>query len=328
MKIFYAIGALFVLPLIGYAQIFDFDVVNPRIQVSPEGPRPRETITLTLSPLDATLSTSIITWYRNGAAFAKGEGMVVATTTAPDLGAALDVRARIEGETTFTSNATIRSGSVTLLWSADTYTPPFYQGRALPTENSTIRAEAIPELVLNGTQIAPKDLVFTWSINGVNQPKLSGRGKTRAVIRAPLGGIRTIGVTTTTKDNVYSASATVTIPINQNIVHLYREHPLFGTLFHRVLPEAISLNETDVELTAVPFFSDTSSPNTLEYSWTINGAPAAINSERPQHVRLTSEGLGSAALSLTLTNALQVLEETRREWSVLLGERIVTDTTL
>lgn len=63
--------------------------------------------------------------------------------------------------------------SVDLIWSADTYTPYEYQGRALATQGSKVRIEAIVN-VLSGDS---NSLKYSWFLDDIFQRSKSGYGK-------------------------------------------------------------------------------------------------------------------------------------------------------
>src|SRR4030042_3470899 len=63
--------------------------------------------------------------------------------------------------------------NITLTWSANTYVPPGYQGRALPARGSAVEIAATVES--SGTK--PELLSYQWIVNGLIQETGSGIGK-------------------------------------------------------------------------------------------------------------------------------------------------------
>jgi len=55
----------------------------------------------------------------------------------------------------------VSSYSVSLVWSANTYVPPEYEGKALPVRGSQITVTAIPNI----KGFDPSELVYTWYLN-------------------------------------------------------------------------------------------------------------------------------------------------------------------
>lgn len=302
------------------AQLFESTEVAPRVHVSPESIQPLSIASLSLSPITEELRNSTIAWYRDGKLFLQGIGLLTATTSAGALGTKTEISVLIDGVDLGIS-ATLLPTDISLLWSANSYVPPFYKGRALPGAGSTLHVEAFPVLVENGRAIPARDLVFNWSVNGTPRPSLSGNGRARVTVPPTLAGIRTLRVVASTKDGVLRAEKTISLPVVEPQPRLYREHPLFGTLFHHALPEQIVVADTDLELVLVPFFSQTTNARSLSYDWLINNSPAHISEALPNYVHLSSKGAGSAILTLTLTNSAQILEEAQRKWTVFLGER-------
>lgn len=67
----------------------------------------------------------------------------------------------------------VPSSRVDVLWeSPDSYTPPFYKGKGLPSDESTIRVTAISE------SFNPKTTTYTWTHNGKILSNASGINKT------------------------------------------------------------------------------------------------------------------------------------------------------
>lgn len=318
------IGIIFLCsPLLVSAQSFDTDFPAPYISLTPSRPQPVTEVAVSLTPTSDTLEQSPIQWYRNNVLFAEGVGLISATTTSPRVGEEVIVRAMIDSNPPRVASFSLQSGTVSLQWSASTYTPPFYKGRALPTRTSSITAEALPELYRGTKKISAADLYFTWSVNGSVIQKASGKSRAQAQFVAPFEGILTIGVVVATKDGAVTAEAKETLSPVEVQMQLYRTHPLFGTLFQNPIPSEYVTNETDLEFTAVPFFASTKRAQSLSFEWNINDAPASINKDFPHRVHITSAGPGRALLSVTLSNALRTLEHLSREWTLYLGEKTI-----
>jgi hypothetical protein len=160
---------LFIIPSFVGAQSLDVSITGTPLQ-----PRANETVHLELVSYEADLTQASIVWQYSGKVFDSGVGRTRATVVAPASGQSAVVTAVVSG-LSFTPTSVsyvLRPGSVDLLWEApDSYTPPFYKGRALPATNATIRVYAVP--IFN----APRQISYQWSQNGSIIPAASGYAK-------------------------------------------------------------------------------------------------------------------------------------------------------
>ncbi len=311
------------IPFVLQAQSFDADFPTPTITLSPLQPQPLTEVTASLTPLSETLTQSSIQWYRNNVMFAEGVGATSATTTSPRSGEEVIIRAMIDSNPPRVASFSLQPGTVSLLWSAHTYTPPFYKGRALPTRTSPLTVEAVPELYKGSKKIPVAELVFTWSINGSVVKKVSGVGRAQVTFPPSFEEVRTVGVVARSKDGSVGAEAIEPLTATEPQVQLYRVHPLFGTLFHSAIPSEYITNETDIQFMSVPFFANSVRPQLLSYEWSINDGPAAINTMLPHRIHITSAGAERATLAVILSNAFATLEHVTREWVLYLGEKTI-----
>ena len=56
---------------------------------------------------------------------------------------------------------------IDLLFESDSYVPPFYKGRAMPSAGTLLHLEAIPRFKrTDGSLVAPDGIIFTWKRGG------------------------------------------------------------------------------------------------------------------------------------------------------------------
>lgn len=71
-----------------------------------------------------------------------------------------------------------QANDVDILWQAETYTPPFYQGYARPSFGSDLKLFAIPHIKDSlGNTIAKDKLIFNWQKDGKNLPLAPAQAK-------------------------------------------------------------------------------------------------------------------------------------------------------
>lgn len=212
------------------------------------------------------------------------------------------------------------TGVVALLWEADSYTPPGYEGRSLPSAGSKVSLWAIPHL---GGGIAPEQLVYTWKLNGATLATQSGRGKSSVTINAPeLFGAYTVSVEVASSDRAVRGSALVRIESVEPVARLYAEHPLFGLQFWNAIGSNAFVSEREMTFVALPFFASITTPDDalLRYTWRVDRRSIAPNPARPSSVTVSAEEGGAVAtLDVVISHMTNFLMESRGAWQITLG---------
>jgi len=148
------------------------------VETIPEIPGPNEQVTLRLNSFSFNLNNYTIAWFKDGAKESSGFGnreFKFTTGSAGDITnitAVIDINGKV-----LRKELRFAPSQVDLLWEAkNSYTPPFYKGKALPVIQSDIRITAIPETLLIEPSDAP-NLVYYWDRNYERQVSKSGFGK-------------------------------------------------------------------------------------------------------------------------------------------------------
>lgn len=167
---------IFVLVGTAHAQSIDGDI---SIDTVPLNPTPGSTVTLTATSYAMDLNQANISWTYNNVVIAKGTGTTSVAVVAPAAGATGTIGITASGNGTSASGTLVlRPASIDLLWEAvDSYTHPFYKGKALLPVNGLIRYSVIP------SASAPKGLSYNWSRNGSTLVAESGFGKSSLLIK-------------------------------------------------------------------------------------------------------------------------------------------------
>lgn len=290
--------------------------------LSPAYPSPGETVTLTLSSPVYDLSRASVTWNSGGKVLESGAGVTSATVVAGKLGEKTLVTADVSVEGTEDSaQILIMPTAVDLLWEADTYTPPFYGGRALPSAGSRVRLQAIPYLPKPGGGFyGANELSYIWKQNGSTLSSISSKGKSSAVIAAPdLFGNYTISVEALSPDGTTSGAARARIVSVEPDIRLYRDHPLFGVEYFDALGPNVFLDDSEMTFAAIPYFSAARNPreNRLVYAWRINGKSITADGKQPNEITISAGGEGGLArIELSFTDAKNFLTEANGAWAV------------
>lgn len=293
------------------------------IAMRPEHPAPGESVHLSATSLQTDLERSDVTWYADNKVLAQGPGMKDSVLTAGPLGSETDifVVANSADGTSASGKAFIRPTELDLLWESDSYVPPFYRGRAIPSAGTMLHLQAIPRFkAQEGTMVSERDIVYTWKRNGVVQQSASGRGKSYAQLPAPvLFGVDTIEVDASSLDGSLEAQGQVVVPSAEPTLALYEDHPLFGTMYHQALTAQTFISDSEMTFAAVPYFAQAQSPSDprLIYNWKVNGrsVPAVDSNSSKLTINATGSS-GLARIELLLTHAANWATESAGTWRV------------
>lgn len=159
--------------------------------------------------------------------------------------------------------------SVNLIWSADTYSPPFYPGHSVATPQSRIKVFAFVD---NPTQASP-DLDYTWRRNGQLLLKSSGIGQDVLMFNAGKAGeTERVSVTVSDSTQTIKQEKTVTIPVTNPSISIYQNELLTGVNYAQAINENLFLGQPEINLFAEPYFF----PKTdvlggkIDYRWRLN----------------------------------------------------------
>lgn len=320
---------LFVIGLTAHAQGPD----PVQFIVAPELPGPSETVLIEAQGVGTFLGDAELVWQKDGKTEKSGRGERTYSFVTGALGSVTRINIVITSATagTITRDFIFRPSVVNLVWEADTYTPPFYRGKALYTAGSPLKVIAFPTVVVNGSAVAASSLSFQWRQNGEPVPSASGLGRYLFSFDGDqLRQSETIGVEVfwgTTK----VARGEITIPATQPLVLLYSRDPLRGVLYDTALPQAIALLGKEITLQAEPyFFSSTSKNNrSLSYVWTLNGSETTgpDTSRGILTLRQTGGGSGSAALSVSVkdNDTERLIQEASTNLQIVFGQQQSSD---
>ena len=295
---------------------------SPYIEVSPKNPAPGDTVHLTVHSGAINLPESTLTWLVNGKQIASGLGSVTTDIVAPSFGTASSVVVTIESEgTSATAATTIAPARLSLLFEADSYIPPFFEGRALPSAGTRVRLQAIPYFQQSDGALVPtSQITFTWKRNGQTILSASGRGRNTALFPSPeLFGVDSISVDASSDDSTFTGSASVTLPSIEPILLLYEDHPLFGVMYHHALSPQSFIAENEMTFMALPLFAPARSPDDprLIYTWRVNGNDIVADPLRRSEITVdASKAPGPALLDLEVIHATNLFMEAKGSWSV------------
>ena len=293
------------------------------ISMNPLHPSPGERVRFSLSSNLLNLEYTNIVWKQNDKEIGGGTGMVEFEITAGALGVKHIISADVSDKNLSAhAEAVIIPTQVDLLYDADSYIPPFYKGRALPSAGSRIRMQAIAQFKRpDGTLIPESSIVYTWKQNGRIMNAVSGRGKSSATFDAPsLFGAHTIVVRAVSYDGVFSGETSVVIPSVDPSVLLYEDHPLFGTMYHQALANNAVISDSERTLVGVPHFASviTLSDPQLLYEWRINNQTFVADPKKQSALTINADNSsGKAHIDVAVTHRKNLSLDARGAWNIL-----------
>ncbi len=304
------------LSLFGTVSAAGFDLVN--LTTTPKSPGAMEKTILRIESFAVNLNTANIIWNVDGVFVKDGIADKELTVTTPDFGKkmVIDIIIMTAAGDKIDKQFIIAPAEVDLLWEAQTYTPPFYKGKALPTFKSSVRVSAIPRF--NTLTSNPKEYYYKWTYN---RTLVVGEalGKNSVVVpmgftNAPVPVLVEVSLPGTDWKGTKNANITGTAA---KIV-LYENDPFYGVQFHHPITVAGTgarkTKETELTVYAVAYFfsSDDLANNRLVYTWEVNRrytSPGLF----PRYLTLVKPETGDAtyAVSLRIQNPNRVLQEAR-----------------
>jgi len=289
------------------------------VSMVPENPAPNENVNISLNSYVSNLDSVLITWSVDGKNLLSGIGKKAFSLTSPEAGKETSVVVSISlPDGTIDKRITIRPSVMVLLWQAnDSYVPPFYKGKAMPTLGSQIKIVAMPE-IRNGTQIVnSKNIVYVWKRDYTNKQDDSGYGKNYfKYIDDYLEDSSTIGVVATTTDQKYSSSANITVGTVEPKILFYKKDTTMGTLWEKALSNGHRIQGNEI-IEAAPYFispKEIRTP-TLAFNWFINDYQIAVPSYKKNIMPVAAQAgaSGTSVIKLEIEDRFKIFGGTSKE---------------
>ena len=271
-----------------YAQILPSAV---SITSSPSSPSPGQKFTVTAGTPSTDKNTTTFTWTVDGKRRAdlSGMGKNSFELTAGEVGSLtrVSVTATQAGKPIGASALNIRVSDLSLVWVAETLVPQWYKGKALPSPGSIVSVAAIPQIMVGGKTISPKNLIYQWG--------LDDEEKTRVGVGEDIFRIKTSDlprslhhVTLTVEDTGRTVKKSGEIfiePLAPRLV-IYHSTPLGGVDPRSAQSFFFIKLRGLVDFVAEPFFFPVKSRNELSFRWSVAGLDATGAPENPHVLTL------------------------------------------
>lgn len=207
--------------------------------------------------------------------------------------------------------------NVDLLWQAETYTPPFYKGKALFSPESSVTMVAIPNFINGTTRTNDSNVVYKWSIDREVQGDYSGYGKNSFQYTSDI-----LSLDTEIEIEAYPSSqqtrkgvGSALLSTKNAFLLFYEDNPTNGVMFNYSLKNQVNLGtRNESKISAFPFNSSSNSKSSgLEYTWYVNSEkidiPLSTNTITIK--KNSAQKIDVASILVSLSNPTHIMQETQ-----------------
>ena len=293
------------------------------VNIAPPNPDPYEETIITLNSYAYNLDSVLISWSQNGKVALSGIGKKSFSVTAPAAGAETNIVAKISlPDGVVETKITIKPSVMVLLWQAnDSYVPPFYRGKAMPSLGSEIKVVAMPEIsALGSSESLSRSMTYYWKKDYTNNVDGSGYGKNFFIYTNDyLEDSDNINVVASTLDQKYSSQASIDIGTTAPKILFYKNDSDFGTIWEQAIPDPYKI-QTGETIEAVPYFispKEIQTP-TLVWKWFINDGLVNLQSFRKNLMPLQVEAgtHGTSKLRLEIESKDKIFQTASKEINI------------
>lgn len=292
------------------------------VNITPENPDPGENVNITLKSYVNNLDIVLISWSVNGKKVSSGIGQKSFSITAPRAGEETNVIATTSlPDGAVDTKIIIKPLVMVLLYQAmDSYIPPFYKGKALPSPDSKVKIVALPEIKSGSNLVDPKNMTYFWKKDYNNNQDDSGYGKNSfTYINDYLENSNNIEVTAGTTDQKYSSTGSINVGMTEPKIIFYKNDAKLGTIWEQALSDGYKIIGDEI-IEAAPYFI---SPNdiripTLTWDWFINDETVNAPIYRKNTLPLKAQAgtSGTSKIRLEINNKYKIFENTVKEINV------------
>lgn len=322
LQILYVFAILAIFGFFAADRAFAVTANDIIIKMMPDNPAPNENVVISLNSYAVDLDSTRITWTVNGRAGLTGIGEKNFTAKAGPAGSETFVNVNMEfPEEPVDIRIVLRPNTMVMLWQAvDSYVPPFYKGKALATQDSTIKIIALPEIKSGAGFISPKNMTYAWKLGYSNDQGASGYGKNVFTFDNDyLESGNNVSVTATTVDQTQTSSGSIDLQFGSPKILFYKKDKKLGTLWSKTIEDGFQIGENEA-IDARPYFL---SPKVLTHpsivwGWSIDENPIFMTGYIKNVLLLKKDtsNSGSSRLRLEIENSNNIFQKTSKEINI------------
>lgn len=294
------------------SSFFDFD-----LGLSTLSPLPFEEVKASIKNENFDVSRSDIVWILNGKTMSQGKNENSFSFKVGDLGSVYEITAVIftPNGTKIEKTKTLYSADLDLLWQAETNTPYFYKGKALPAPMSKINFGAVPHFVFSGQKISKEKILFKWYVNEDFQTE--GWGKDSFSFKTGIfnGDELEIKVSASSEKGTLNQSKIIAVSSVKPEISFYEYNDSGGAKYEKAIYDLEINSGENRKFIAEPFFVSKENFGKINYSWDINGNKSK-KTEPYNILNFSSEagfiGTGNIRLKINYNNLLEEISNNFR----------------
>jgi hypothetical protein len=297
------------LPSFVLAQLVSPASANFGLTVSPQYPAPGEPVTITVDDYSLGSSNSKIVWKIDNIINDQvtNNRSITATAGKVDIPTTITAELTLGDGRSLSTTVTITPKYLDIIIEPQTYTPQFYQGRALPVHDSQVRAIAI--LHSPTGPVDASTYSYTWKVNNTVLDGGSQRGNANMLYTVPQGKTHVISVEVMDSTGRVVAKKNTAVQSHDVEAVLYEVNALYG-LSHKAVSAKLPFIGNSMTLRAVPYNLDNRAVtgNALFSEWKINNVRTKANSADPFEISVSRTGFGVATIGYSVRNINALLQ--------------------
>lgn len=300
------------------------------IRTIPEIPGPFENVSISIVSYSIDLDSAKITWTIDGKKELSGEGETKFSIKTGGIGSKRTVTITISDAYVgvIIKTFTLEPADMDIIWEAtDSYVPPFYKGKALPSSQSSIKILAIPNTgSKESVTFKGNGYIYNWTRNDENKKESSGFNKNIfSFNNSYLFTNENIEVSARNSQGDTTMRKSFEINLFDPLILFYENHPLKGILYGNTLPNTLDVGNKEVSITAEPYFFSPKNKNSgnIKYEWTVNGKALDTSKSQDKSIVILKpeeNTSGKARLSLSLSHLTKILLSAERSMSLNFGQ--------
>lgn len=289
------------------------------VQVFPPSPGPNTSVQITIESYLTDLFKANISWSLDGTVISRGIGKTFFNFKTGPSGQTSHVFLEFISNTgeVVKKDFYFSPVGVTIMWEADTYTPPFYKGKALLSYEADVRIIALPDSGDGSNPLGSGDLVYLWKKDSHPIASYSGFNKNTFSFTSPRPLTQTkIALEVSTLDDSSSSELQIYLPKTKPFILFYKNDPLLGIQYDKPFFNSTTLENSSLSLVAEPYFFSNESGEgtipTLKYIWLVNGKEVRGNG-RSISLRNSTGAIGSSLVSLAIGGVTKKFQSAGRD---------------
>jgi hypothetical protein len=326
---FFLLPIFCVLSLVATTTFAQFDPAGAgdifSLSIYPTQPGPNQNIEVDAESFSINLDTIKMTWVVNGKVVAVGVGVKSINTITGPIGSKTSISVNA---TTPLGNVnktiSLQINSVNLSFEGVTSIPDFYKGLPLPSNQSSVRIVAFPDIMKGGVKVSDNSLVYTWKINGSIISDESGYGKNFFIYKFPIVSRPvTVEVSVSIPNQNNGAKASIVInPVSPKVL-IYENNPVLGINYSAAVGQVFSLTNAESRFVALPYFFSARNrfDPSLNYAWSVGGSSVSGSSDDLSAivVRPDKGASGNTTIAVNVTQSDNILQTANAFFNLIFG---------